>query len=213
MKTPDDFPKAASESAQAILGGEAVEARTPLETVSTALNELMARRTEYFDSFDPTSPQESRRERITRELQAAQDEITNAPPPRTHKKINIFSAQQSRDDSDKTEFANSQTLEDLYSTLNQVAGLGKKDYHDIRSDAEAAKKDNHYARDDYPYRFLTDSSLVALSNSKNQLFGVQLKIAPNIFAAFTLDNLEYDSAPHDANVVLTVIVGESTTRR
>ena len=176
-----------------------------LNAVAQALADVMKRRPDYFQNYDPKSPQESRHARIERELKALQQVLASGERSGTPSEVELFSGNQSRDRNLGREQQNNVVLEDLYSTFSQLAGRGLKDYYAIQEDAKAASANNMVVRADSLYKHLMDLPVMALTSLRNELSGVQLKLGPNVFATFTAENLFDEQRPHSAEVRLAVV--------
>jgi hypothetical protein len=151
------------------------------------------------------------------QLLAELDEAKNALESRQlidRIKITLFSGIQARNSEKKSHNEGHKIIENFYESLSSIMGTGMVDYHDLEEQAVALKAERRFMVDGSKFRFrVREWPQLAITNENEELRGLQMRLADNIFANFYLPNFGQPSevVADKSRVEIYVVPGSAAT--
>lgn len=109
--------------------------------------------------------------------------------PMPEKTITLYAGIQARHSEHSGRNEGHRIVEHLYEALSGIAGTGMSTYYDLENQAKALKAENRYMVDGSKFRFrVREWPQLAITNENEELRGIQMRLADNIFATFYLPN-------------------------
>lgn len=177
------------------------------KTIATELLNVMQRHPEYY---------KEKATEILDKLNGARTDFERGkiPTPRGLR-VNLFGGLQTRDESKPREREANRIVEDLYISLNRLAGYQPANYYDIEKDTldlaanhlmiDESLGVNHLSVADW----VKGDRLALAESNTHKPTGIKIKISDNVLASFSLGNF---GAPEDVGhmtyVDLIVVAAE-----